>query len=314
MCLGCVQCQNSQQSLSSFSATFLVSPVSMNTNGGTGVISGASRPPVPSWARRRGGEFVSEHSGSCTDGGAVSGPGFQSLGGSRVAPTGHCCSADLFSVHIARLQGSPSHFAVRLCTDVWRAGSHAARGSGSDVRAVWVLRRTPVWGEPLWEARSTAPRQGSLELGPRWSGSPSFPQETPTVCRSANTHCHVGLASVMESPHPCVLGAVCTIGMPVPQPLCDVRSQVAGRSAGEKNMRSCVFLEAVLRFRHPAASASLGLQGASRGHRRRVAGSQGSLAPHPGRLQTSVPPSGGCFFSVEVFLSIDGNQTCSLCL
>ncbi|KAF6385053.1 hypothetical protein mRhiFer1_008877 [Rhinolophus ferrumequinum] len=58
----------------------------MNTNRGTGVIAGASRPPVPSWARRRGREFVNEHSGACTGGGAVSGPGSQSLGGSRVAP------------------------------------------------------------------------------------------------------------------------------------------------------------------------------------------------------------------------------------
>lgn len=103
----------------------------------------------------------------------------------------------------------------------------------------------PLSGEGLSGRPGPLPlRQGSLELGPRWSGWPSFPQETPTVCRSANTHCHAGLASVMESPHPCVLGAVCTVGMPVPQPLCDVRNQVAGRSAGEKSiMRSCVFLE-----------------------------------------------------------------------
>lgn len=152
-------------------------------------------------------------------------------------------SPPLLSPH-HQAAGAHLPIAVRLCTDIWRAGSHAARGSGSDVRAVWVLRRTPVWGGPLWEARSTAPRQSSLELGPRWSGWPAFPQESPAICRSANTHCHAGLASVMESPHPCVLGAVCTVGMPVPQPRCDMRNQVAGRSAGERSiMRSCVFLE-----------------------------------------------------------------------
>lgn len=174
--------------------------------------------------------------------------------------TGHCCSA-----HLLVCRGSHSHLAVRLCADIWRASSHAARGSGSDVRAVWVLRRTPVWGGPLWGARATAPRQGSLEFGPRWSGWLAFPQETPIICRSANTHCHTGLASVMQSPHPCVLGAVCTVGMPVPQPLCDVRNQVAGRSAGEKSiMRSCVFLEAVLWFQHPAASAASACRGIAR--------------------------------------------------
>lgn len=163
---------------------------------------------------------MSEHSGSCTDGGAVSGPGFQSLGGSRVAPRRGTAAQPTSSQSTSPgCRGSPSHRCAAL-PDIWRAGSHAARGSGSDVRAVWVLRRTPVWGGgPLWKARSTAPRQSSLELGPRWSGWPAFPQETPTICRSANTHCHAGLASVMERPHPCVLGAVCTVGMPVPQPL-----------------------------------------------------------------------------------------------
>lgn len=52
---------------------------------------------------------------------------------------------------------------------------------------------------------------------------------------------------------------------------------------------------------------------ASRGHSegRGGRGRQESLAPTlVGCKHQS--PSGGCFFSVEVFLSVDGNQTCSL--
>lgn len=59
----------------------------MDTNGGDGGHLWSLPPPSTPLGQKEGITLcVSEHSGSCTDGGAVSGPGFRSLGGSRVVP------------------------------------------------------------------------------------------------------------------------------------------------------------------------------------------------------------------------------------
>lgn len=110
-CDYCTRRENSQESLSSFSAAHLVSWTSFTH------LSPWSPPPVPTRASRRGGEFVTEQSGVCADGDVVSEVRLSESGWEPGGPGLNCAhqqSSGMEPACFYTTLGFPSHHPRRL--------------------------------------------------------------------------------------------------------------------------------------------------------------------------------------------------------